>query len=134
MWKQRRHALSPDDDRSHFYSLVQPSFEVSMPEEYSQTNRETVAQWHGLRLGTIPLNHFLHSIGCNPTSMSAETVEHFLMQCELTKVERKSMLSTIRNHYNMNIDPETARVLRTDSRSFTAVCDFLQQIGRFKER
>ena len=110
-----------------------------MPKEYDDTEREIIAQWHGLRLGTIPLNAFLHSIGCHPTSMcecerSDETVEHFLMRCERTKIERAHMVSEIKERYGMVTDPDIQRVLSTDSRSFTAVRDFLRKATRFKDQ
>ena len=96
-----------------------------------------MAQWHGLRLGTIPLNNFLHSIGLHPDGQCGcgsgeETVEHFLLRCQNNTDATTKMVSKIRKSYNTRAQPSLVRILSTDNRSFKAVAEFLEEVTRFK--
>ena len=82
LWKKQRQQRGRRDERSTHYSNVQPKAELEYPIDYSKKQRKTVAEWHGLRLGTLPLNKFLHSIGLHSDGQcdcgkGEETLEHF---------------------------------------------------------
>ena len=108
-----------------------------MPADYSKSKCKTVAEWHGLRLGTLPLNKFLHSITRHPDGQcecktEEESVEHFLLRCPIHKQARTKLVCEIKKSYNTNAQPTLARLLCTDDRSFKAVSSFLEEVTRFE--
>ena len=110
---------------------------MTRPVDYSKTKRKTVAGWHGLRLGTLPLNKFLHSIARHPDGQcdcktGEESVEHFLMHCPTHKDPRQKMIREIKKSYKTLVQPDLARILSTDNRSFQAVSFFLEEVTRFE--
>lgn len=138
LWRQHRQTLSQKDSRSELYHTVQPSIEFPTLEKYDEMPRMTVAQWHGCRLGTLPLNHFLHTIGRHETGEcecgdGAETVEHFLSECRIFAEARRTMIHKLKTSYNMRREPGVARILAADDRSFGPVCEFLRAAGRFEK-
>ena len=125
------------NDRSAHYDLFQSSIEVTLPTDYSSSKRKTVAEWHGLRLGTIPLNKFLHSISRHPDGQcecktEVESVEHFLLRCPIHSDARTKLVREIKQSYNTRAPPSLARLLSTDSRSFKAMSTFLEEVTRFE--
>ena len=90
LWKKHRQERGRADERSLHYSKLQPDISLTLPVDYSKSKRKTVAEWHGLRLGTLPLNKFLHSIdrhsdGQCECKTEEESVEHFLLRCPTHK-------------------------------------------------
>ena len=138
LWKkQRAQGGRRDDDRSAHYNLFQPKIDMTLPLDYCKTKRKTVAEWHGLRLATIPLNKFLHSIGRHPDGMcecktDEESVKHFLLKCPIHKDARAKLLCEIKKAYNTRAQPNIARLLSTDNRSFKVVSTFLEEVVRFE--
>ena len=137
LWKLHRQQQGRGDERSAHYTLLQPKIDLERPSEYSKSKRETVAKWHGLRLGTLPLNKFLHSIARHPDGKcdcgtEEETVEHFLLRCPTHNDARKRLMREVKKSYNTQAQPTLVRLLNTDSRSFKAVSAFLEEVRRFQ--
>ena len=137
LWEKQRQARGRVDERSAHYTLVQPDFTMTRPTDYGKSKRKTVAEWHGLRLGTLPLNKFLSSIARHPDGQcecktGEESVEHFLMLCPTHKDPREKMVRAIKTSYKTQAQPNLARILSTDNRSFTAVSSFLEEVTRFE--
>ena len=136
LWKYQRQQRGRADERSTHYNLIQPDITFSCPSDYSKSKRKTVAEWHGLRLGTLPLNKFLHSIARHPDGQcecntEEETVEHFLLRCPNYKVARTNLIREVKTSYNTNAQPSLTRLLSADNRSFKAVSSFLEEVTRF---
>ena len=136
LWESHRLKRGRADERSAHYSSIQPDLSLTRPAEYSKVKRKTVAEWHGLRLGTLPLNKFLNSIRRHPDGQcdcktEEETVEHFLMRCPTHKKEREVLMSELKKSYATQVQPDLSKVLSADSRSFKAVSTFLEAVTRF---
>ena len=137
LWKKQRQQRGRRDDRSAHYSNIQSKTELQYPADYRKTRRKTVAEWHGLRLGTIPLNKFLQSIGRHSDGQcdcgkGEETVEHFLLHCESHTEATEKLTRQIKKSFNTQAQPSLARILSTDNRSFKAVSTFLEEVTRFE--
>ena len=137
IWKRDRPNLRRGDERSEHYDRFQPNIDFSLPKDYSTSKRKTVAEWHGLRLGTIPLNKFLHSIKRHPDGQcecktEQESVEHFLLRCPIHREARVKLVRELKTSYNTRAQPNIARILSTDNRSFIAVSSFLEEVVRFE--
>ena len=136
LWKQQRKLGGRRDERNSHYRKIQASTELKYPTDYSKKHRKTVAEWHGLRLGTLPLNGFLHSIGLHSDGQcecgrGKETVEHFLFSCQNHTEASKKLERDIKKSYHTRAHPTLARTLSSDDRSFIAVTAFLKEVERF---
>ena len=137
LWKKQRQQGGRRDERATHYRNIHPRTELKYPVDYSKQPRKIVAQWHGLRLGTLPLNKFLHSIGRHSDGQcecgtGEETVEHFLLHYQDHTEASRTLVSAIKKSYNTRAQPTLVRLLNTDNRSFKAVSAFLEQVPRFK--
>ena len=136
LWRLHRSQSVRDDQRSVDYDLFQPKIKMKLPLDYTKTRRRTVAEWHGLRLGTLPLNEFLHSIARHEDGQCVcktgqETVEHFLLNCPIHAGESTTLVMEIQDKYHSKDTPSIARMLSTDNRSFNSISSFLESINRF---
>ena len=136
LWKKQRTVGCRGDERTSHYNRHQPKIDVVFPKDYSKAKRKTVALWHGLRLGIVPLNNLLHSFARHPDGVceckiEKETVEHFVMSCPKHNVSRAKLMSEVKN-YNTQSKPTLKRLLSCDNRSFKAMSIFLEEVTRFQ--
>ena len=99
LWDNSHPRQNNPDSRSIQYALIQPTIDVKLPKSHSK--RFVLALWHGLRLGSAPLNAFLSSINCAPSSMCScntgiETVPHYLLRCPFHNRHRTKLFRSVR--------------------------------------
>ena len=103
LWEIHNRAVRldrPDDRRRHYASLQttlspHPVLNSSLP-------RASKSIFHGLRLGTAPLQQFLSSIECAPSPECScgegeESVDHFLLRCRRFDPQRLVLQNKLDN-------------------------------------
>lgn len=138
LWRRHRKDTLQLELRSRIYRLIQADTRLQVPDAYHKTEREIRARWHELRLGTAPLNCFLHSIGGSETrececSPIPETVHHFMIHCPRFSQARHTMFNTLRREHNFEHRPRLPQVLSPTSISFNAVTQFLTDTRRLAD-
>ena len=145
LWDNTHPRQHNPDSRSIQYALIQPTLDVKIPD--SRSPRFPLALWHGLRLGSAPLNAFLSSINCAPSPMCScntgvETVPHFLLQCPVHSRHRSYLFQSVRQITGLR-SPISTRILlgnplNLPSQSlipiFKSVSRFICSTRRFKRR
>ena len=94
-----------------------------------RTRREEVVACR-LRFGVARLNHFMYIIGKHPTGMCAtcmvrETVEHYLLHCDMFEDERKLMKTEV-NQKELNI------YVLLQPRNIHIVLKYVKRTNRFR--
>ena len=145
LW-QRCFVTFSSDTRYRHFKLVQPSVLPTHPVLSSSLPRFPTSIFHGLRLGSAPLNAFLHSIQCSESSAclcgAAETVSHYLLLCPNYRRQRAALRAQLRQILGRR-HPLSLRLLLSNPlnlsravhlRVIRAVCAFISTSGRFSRR
>ena len=148
LWRRQRELESATrlDPRSVAYAALCTEIGWKRPASYESAPRPVVAIWHMLRLGSAPLNAFLHSIGCAPApdclcGGGVETVEHYLLHCSKYAPARARLRASARPAFPAAAQMGTAELLGNPlsladpeiDRIFTAVTIFISDSRRFTD-
>ena len=83
------------DTRHRHFKLTQPDVIHTHPLVHSRLPRSSASLFHGMRLGSAPLNSFLASIQCSRSHAcqcgARETVSHFLLYCPRLRLQRLAL-------------------------------------------
>ena len=146
--ESERNRLDSSDPlaRHRHYESFQPGVPSTHPAFGSRLPRASLAIFHSLRLGTAPLNAFLHHIRCarSPAcecGYHAETVQHYLLHCRNFAAQRAVLRRDI--HSLVPRTPLSLQLLlgnpfglrpRQLLRVVRCVCKFVATSARFRRK